>query len=150
MTTHDSTMGDTDIHQNESANLISADRVKGTAVYDTNREKIGTIDSVMLTKQSGKVAYAIMSFGGFLGMGEKYHPLPWDMLDYDTDLDGYLVPTAGAALKDAPAYEREMLEHDATRPSNWRQDTDTYYGKDAGRTGTMAPANRFGDGSDRL
>lgn len=147
----DANMSDSgnEIHRDESASLISADRVKGTSVYDSEGEKIGSIDSVMLAKKSGKVAYAIMSFGGFLGMGEKYHPLPWHMLDYDTELMGYRVPTAAAALKDAPAYDRALLEVPETGAAAWQGDTDTYYGRQSGgRAGGMSQG--LGNGADRL
>ncbi len=139
--THDNgTMGESEIHRDESANLISAERVKGTSVYDSTGEKIGSIDSVMLAKRSGKVAYAIMSFGGFLGMGEKYHPLPWDMLDYDTDVGGYRISTAGADLKDAPAYDREDLEVSHVASGGWQSDTDSYYGRNRGMSASTAPS----------
>ena len=57
--------------------LIAGARVAGTDVYNTAGEHLGSIYDVMLDKATGKVAYAIMSFGGFLGLGEKYHPIPW-------------------------------------------------------------------------
>lgn len=130
MTTDTTTrMGDNDAHHAESGNLISAERVQGTAVYDSTGERIGSIDSVILTKDSGRVAYAIMSFGGFLGIGERYHPLPWHTLDYDTDLNGYRLATSGAQLKDAPNYDRAALEQLETGAGSWREATDTYYGK---------------------
>ena len=69
--------------------LIPSDRVEGTAVRRSSGEKVGEIKRVMIDKVSGKVAYAVMKFGGFLGMGEKYHPLPWDALKYNTALEGY-------------------------------------------------------------
>lgn len=71
--------------------LIASDRVEGTAVYGRDGDKIGSIENVMIDKLSGQVAYATMSFGGFLGIGDKHHPLPWNTLDYDTNLDGYVV-----------------------------------------------------------
>lgn len=109
--------------------LIAADRVTGTAVYDSNQERIGTIDRVMIDKYTGQVAYAVMSFGGFLGIGERYHPLPWDVLDYDTNLGGYNIGMAGAGLKDAPHYERDRID-------NWNdtEEVDSYY-SDQPRTG---------------
>lgn len=111
------------ITRDESDALISADKVEGTAVYDSSGERIGTIDDVMLTKRTGKVAYAIMSFGGFLGIGEKYHPLPWDVLDYDTDLGGYRVGMAGESFREAPSYSRDEFSS-----GNWGRDTtDEYY-----------------------
>ena len=72
-----------DIAANETHELISSDKVEGTAVYDRNGNKLGTVSNVMLDKRSGQVAYAVLSFGGFLGMGSSYHPLPWNQLTYD-------------------------------------------------------------------
>jgi PRC-barrel domain len=59
----------------------------------------------MIDKPSGKVAYAIMSFGGFLGMGNQYHPLPWSVLKYDTNLGGYVVNLDKRQLEGGPAYD---------------------------------------------
>ncbi len=89
--------------------LITADRVKGTAVYNTAGEHLGHVEDIVLHKVSGKVAYAIMAFGGFLGMGELYHPLPWSMLHYDTDKNGYVVPLDRKALEDAPTVEKPQF-----------------------------------------
>jgi sporulation protein YlmC with PRC-barrel domain len=66
----------------ETSTLISSDKVEGTAVYNREGEKVGSIHTLMIDKASGKVAYAVMSFGGFLGIGDRYHPLPWSVLDY--------------------------------------------------------------------
>jgi hypothetical protein len=84
--------------------LIPSDRVEGTAVRRSNGEKIGEIKRVMIDKVSGKVAYAVMKFGGFLGMGEKYHPLPWDALTYNTALEAYELNIPDEQLRDAPSY----------------------------------------------
>src|SRR6476661_4633410 len=72
----------------ETASLIGSDKVEGTAVYGADEQRIGTIQRVMIDKISGKVAYAVTSFGGFLGIGEDYYPLPWSTLKYDTRLGG--------------------------------------------------------------
>lgn len=87
-----------------TAQMISADKVAGTDVYNRSREKLGSVDSVMIDKVSGRVAYAVMSFGGFLGIGNRYHPLPWSMLRYDTSLDGYVVDIDKRILEGAPSY----------------------------------------------
>jgi hypothetical protein len=58
----------------------------------------------MIGKQSGKVGYAVMSFGGFLGIGEEYYPLPWSLLTYSSRLEGYEVNLSDAQLKGAPKY----------------------------------------------
>lgn len=86
--------------------LIASDRVEGTKVYNPEGEKLGSIDCVMLDKRRGNVAYALMSFGGFLGMGEEYHPLPWDTLTYDEDKDGYIISLSKDQLEKAPTLKR--------------------------------------------
>ena len=75
----------------ETGNLIASDKVQGTNVNNTAGDNLGAIYDLMIDKPSGKVAYAIMSFGGFLGIGNQYHPLPWSVLKYDTNLGGYVV-----------------------------------------------------------
>jgi uncharacterized protein (TIGR02271 family) len=84
--------------------LISSERVDGTEVYSLSGEKLGTIDHLMIDKYSGHVVYAVMSFGGFLGIGESYFPLPWDALRYDVDLGGYRVDLDRDKLEAAPRY----------------------------------------------
>ena len=88
----------------ETHSLIGGDRVEGTAVYRSNGEKVGQIERLMIDKLSGKVAYAVMSFGGFLGMGDDYYPLPWALLTYNPRLEGYEVNVSEAQLKAAPKY----------------------------------------------
>src|SRR5687768_11431232 len=88
--------------------LIASDRVEGTAVYDRNGKKIGAIQRVMIDKISGTIAYAVLTFGGFLGFGERHFPVPWNALKYNTDRGssgGYEVEIAENDLKDAPCYE---------------------------------------------
>lgn len=91
----------------ETYELISSTKVEGTDVYGPNKEKIGVIESVMLGKRSGKISYAVLSFGGFLGMGDDHYPLPWMALDYDTELQGYLVNVTKEQLESAPKYKNE-------------------------------------------
>src|SRR5437660_5353192 len=67
----------------ESYDLIGSDKVEGTNVYRSDGEKVGSIERVMLEKRSGKVAYAVMSFGGFLGLGHDHYPIPWARLSYN-------------------------------------------------------------------
>ena len=113
------------IDKNETSSLISSDKVEGTAVYNGEGEKLGSIESVMLEKRSGRIAYAVMSFGGFLGMGEKVHPLPWNVLTYDTDKGGYIVPLSKDALKEAPSYDADS-EPGWDDPT-WNQEVHGYY-----------------------
>ena len=87
--------------------LIESDRVEGTTVYDRNGKNIGSIKRMMIEKISGKVAYAVMSFGGFLGMGADEHTIPWGKLTYDTSLGGYQTDITEEQLRGAPAFSRD-------------------------------------------
>jgi hypothetical protein len=84
--------------------LIASDRVEGTAVYDAKR--IGKIERLVIDKASGCVAYAVLSFGGFLGIGADHYRIPWPMLDYDEKLGGYRVDITEEQLKNAPKIEQ--------------------------------------------
>lgn len=102
--------------------LISSEDVEGTNVYDLTGKKIGEVDHLMIDKISGKVAYAVMSFGGFLGLGHSHYPLPWSALKYNTKLDGYETSVTETQLRDAPAFS-----DDAWSDRNWETKTHTYY-----------------------
>ena len=93
-----------DVARDETADLISSEKVEGTAVMNRQGEKVGSIESVMIEKRSGKVAYAVMSFGGFLGIGNEHHPVPWNAMVYDTRLGGYVIDADRARLEGAPKY----------------------------------------------
>lgn len=93
----------------ETATLISAGKVQGTEVYNTEGEKLGDIYDVMLDKRSGRIAYAIMASGGVLGLGKNYHPLPWQILKYDTRQGGYVVGLAKDVLERSPAFESDVV-----------------------------------------
>lgn len=82
---------------------IRAKKVIGTSVKDTGGEKIGSVEDLVLDKQSNTILFAVVGFGGVLGMGEKFHPLPWATLNYDEDEDAYVVPFTKDELKAAPA-----------------------------------------------
>lgn len=87
-----------------TSQVISSDKVEGTAVYNTNGDKLGSIDDLVIDKISGHVRYATLEFGGFLGMGTDRYPIPWSLLTYDTTLDGYRVPLDKSLLEKAPRY----------------------------------------------
>jgi hypothetical protein len=92
------------LESKEQGNLIGSDKVEGTAVYGADNTKIGSIERVMIDKTSGKVSYAVLSFGGFLGIGDDHYPLPWQSLKYDTNLGGYITGITETQLKGAPKY----------------------------------------------
>lgn len=91
----------------ETSRLIGSNKVEGTPVYGRNGEKLGSIYNFMVDKLSGKVEYAVMSYGGFLGMGQRYYPLPWRMLSYDTREGGYHIDMSESDLEDAPSFDRD-------------------------------------------
>lgn len=103
--------------EGSTGRLIASDKVVGTAVYGLNdqkvgsseNEKIGSIEQLMIEKTSGQVSYAVVSFGGFLGLGADYYPLPWKSLKYDTELGGYRTGVSADRLKGAPKYGTETV-----------------------------------------
>lgn len=90
------------LRKNETFSLISSEKVKGTEIYNRNGDHLGVVDHLMIDKLSGKVAYAVVTFGGFLGIGEEHRALPWQLLTYDTNLDGYVVSAGDDLLRNAP------------------------------------------------
>lgn len=109
-----------------ASDIISADRVEGTDVYNTAGDKLGSIEDIMIDKRSGQVRYAVMEFGGFLGMGTDRYPIPWNMLDYDTGKDGYVVPLDKAKLEGAPSYRDDADRPEYDEPYSRR--VNSYYG----------------------
>ena len=97
-----------------SGDVISSDKVEGTAVYNNEGDKLGSIDNLMIDKYSGHVQYAVLEFGGFLGMGTDRYPIPWQVLKYEPNKGGYIVPIDKARLQDAPKYQYDdMPPYDA-------------------------------------
>src|SRR3954447_17419807 len=93
-----------ELDRTEMGRLIGSDKVEGTSVYGADRNKIGSIERVMIDKTSGKVSYAVLGFGGFLGLGNDHYPLPWQSLKYDTELGGYVTGITAKSLEGAPKY----------------------------------------------
>jgi sporulation protein YlmC with PRC-barrel domain len=107
-----------------SGALIAASKVKGTDVYNVDGDKLGVIEDIMVDKISGSAIYAVMSFGGLFGLNEKYHPLPWSTLKYDTEKGGYVVNLDIKFLEDAPNFDRNT-EFNWT--SIYGRQVDSYY-----------------------
>ncbi len=116
---------------NPDGRLIGAEQVQGTAVYDTQGTRIGRVEDVMIDKFSGRVAYAVLSFGGFLGFGDRYYPLPWDKLRYDTEFGGYVVDVDPATLEGAPSYADDRA---TDWGEMWEAKVGGYYGGLSGVT----------------
>jgi hypothetical protein len=120
------TQTQTTTDSDETMSLIGSDKVEGTAVYDLSGDKVGAIERIMIDKRQGTVAYAVMSFGGFLGMGQDHYPLPWAKLTYDENLDGYRVDIDKNRLEGAPKYQADE-EYDWSDRTRGRSIND-YYG----------------------
>ena len=88
---------------------ILASKVRGTPVYNSQGEKVGTVEDVVLDKMSNNIMFAVLGSGGMLGIGEKYRPIPWSVLDYDPKMGGYIVPLDRKSLDNAPAYGMDEL-----------------------------------------
>jgi PRC-barrel domain len=103
-------------------NMISSEDVHDTAVYGATGDKIGEIDHLMIDKPSGRVAYAVMSFGGFLGLAHSHYPIPWSALKYDTSLEGFRTSITEQMLKDAPQFS-----DDSWGDRNWEMQWHKHY-----------------------
>lgn len=106
---------------------ILASRVKGTSVYNTAGDKIGHVEDVVLDKTSDSIMFAALGFGGVLGMGSKYAPVPWSLLDYNPDMGGYVIPMSDDMIKKAPAYDLNDLTRDDGSVSDVRAKSYDYY-----------------------
>jgi hypothetical protein len=101
--------------------LIESHRVEGTRVYDPQGKPIGTIRHLIIEKVSGRVVYAVMTFGGFLGIRAHPHTIPWEKLKYDTRLHGYRTDITAAQLRNAPeSYGDEEIWPDHRREKEVR------------------------------
>ena len=105
--------------------VISSKRVEGTNVYNSAGDKVGSIDHLIIDKKSGQVRYAVMEFGGLLGMGTDRYPIPWNMLQYNTTKDGYVAPLDKAQLERAP---RHAIDEIPNYDDAYDSSVKTYYG----------------------
>ena len=120
------TLPQTDTPAGKPHSLIASDRVEGTAVRRSDGKKIGTIERLMIDKLSGNVAYAILSFGGILGIGQKHLPVPWSRMQYSLLLEAYEINLTDEELAKAPSYaaDKEFDWGDRTREA----EIHAYYG----------------------
>jgi uncharacterized protein YrrD len=107
-----------------TGSLIAGQNVEGTTVFNLAGDKLGTVEDIMIDKVSGRAIYAVMSFGGFLGMGEKFHPLPWATLKYDEQKGGFVVNLDKKVLEGAPNYD---VDSDFEWTPDYGRKVDSYY-----------------------
>ena len=123
-----STLSDSASGRNASG-LIASDKVEGTPVRRANGDRLGTIDRLVIDKRSGRVVYAVMSFGGFLGMGEDHYTIPWAKLRYDVDLDAYLADLTDEQIRGAPSGVRREAggPQDPSFNPDWEEHVHKYF-----------------------
>jgi hypothetical protein len=117
--------GDRPLEADETHRLISSAKVEGTEVYNRNGDHLGTVDHMMIDKFTGHVDFVVMSFGGFLGIGESYHPLPWKVLTYDTSMGGYVIDADRSRLERAPRFTSSNMPDWSDR--TYRSRIDEYW-----------------------
>lgn len=113
-------------HDGPGPELMGADTLVGNDVYNQNDEDLGDIKEIMLDMRSGRIGYAVLSFGGFLGMGEKLFAVPWDALKLDTEHKRFVLSVSKDRLDSAPGFEKDDWP-DMADPT-WEKDIHTYYG----------------------
>lgn len=113
----------------ETARLISSEKVSGSKVENPKGDNLGSIEEIMIDKISGRVGYAVLKYGSFLGMGGKLFALPWDMLKYDTRRDAYVIAIPEDRLKNAPSFDSNRWPDMSSR--NFGKEIHDYYGSAA-------------------
>lgn len=113
-----------------NTNIVNADDVIGVSVENAQNESLGKVEAIMLDKTSGQVAYVVLSYGGFLGMGDKLFALPWSIFSYDAADDCFKIPLDKEKLKNSPGFDKDHWPDMSN--TTWRNSINTYYG--SGRT----------------
>lgn len=103
--------------------LIATNRVEGTPVYTPDGESIGSIDFLMVEKTTGQVKFAVVKFGGFLGLGEEQYALPWQAFFYEPKFEGYVATASPDEVRKAPAYRDDLWGSNA-----WQESLHAHYG----------------------
>ncbi len=99
----------TPVYATDDARLVSAATLSGQPLFDGSGDKLGVVKELFINKMSGQIEFVLGATGGFLGVGEKFHPLPWSLLTYSNTPEGYVVSVGKEAIRAAPAYDREQL-----------------------------------------
>ncbi|TAK60446.1 PRC-barrel domain-containing protein [Methylobacter sp.] len=115
---------DTD-EQGPGPRLMGADTLIGNDVYNENNEDLGDIKEIMLDMTNGQVSYAVLSFGGFLGMGEKLFAVPWDALKLDTEHKRFVLNVNKNRLESAPGFDKDHWPDMADQA--WVDKINAYY-----------------------
>lgn len=111
--------------------IISSDKIIGVEVRNLQDKNLGKIEALMLDKTNGKVAYVVLSFGGFLGMGDKLFALPWSLFAYNKERDCFQIPVDEEKLKMSPGFDKDHWPDMSN--IEWGNSINKYYGLDTRR-----------------
>jgi sporulation protein YlmC with PRC-barrel domain len=106
--------------------LMGADTLLGNDVYNTSEESLGTIKEFMIEMHSGRISYAVLSFGGFLGMGDRLFAVPWQALKLDTENKRFTLNVSKEQLKNAPGFDKDHWPTMAD--PTWAAGVHSFYG----------------------
>jgi sporulation protein YlmC with PRC-barrel domain len=106
--------------------LMGADTLLGNDVYNLSDENLGSIKEFMIDMQSGRIVYAVLSFGGFLGMGDRLFAVPWQALKLDTANKRFALNVSKDKLKNAPGFDKDHWPSMAD--TTWATDVHSFYG----------------------
>lgn len=109
--------------------ILSASTLSGDDVYTPNGDELGSIKEIMLDVSTGSVCYVVLSFGGFLSMGEKLFALPWSALKLDTENKRFILDVSEERLKNAPGFDKDHWPDMAD--ATWAKEIHSYYGPDS-------------------
>jgi sporulation protein YlmC with PRC-barrel domain len=112
-------------HVGPGPEIMAADTLAGNAVVNAAREDLGEIEHIMLDVPRGRIAYAVLSFGGFLGMGEKLFAIPWHALKLDVANKCFILDASKEQLQNAPGFDKDRWPSMADQ--KWAQDIHSYY-----------------------
>ena len=115
-----------EVRQGPGPTLLGADTLIGNDVYNQQDEDLGDIKEIMLDTRTGRVGYAVLSFGGFLGMGEKLFAVPWSALTLDSENKRFVLNVGKDRLKNAPGFDKDSWPNMADK--TWADDVHAYYG----------------------
>jgi hypothetical protein len=104
--------------------LVAGSQVEGASVFSKEGEKLGKIEDLLIEKRTGRTTYALMSFDGFLGVGARYYPIPWSMLDYDPARGGFTAPLSREKVEKG----RHVPDKEVRDEVEWREEVHAYYG----------------------
>jgi sporulation protein YlmC with PRC-barrel domain len=106
--------------------LMGADTLMGNDVYNCQNEDLGDIKEIMLNVAAGRISYAVLSYGGLLGMGEKLFAVPWEALTLDTANKRFTLDVSKDRLANAPGFDKDKWPNMSDQ--TWAKDVHTYYG----------------------